>query len=121
MKKILIVDDAAFSRGMLKRMVESAGYEVIEAGSGEEALEKFKTEKPDLVTMDLLMPDMDGIDVVRKIMETDPGAKAIVCSTDKQKFRQDEARDAGAAAFLPKPVDPEKLLETLKNILDAPS
>lgn len=118
MKKIMIVDDALFSRNIMKQMIVSGGYETIEAGSGSEAIELFKTEKPDAATMDLLMPDMDGMDAVRKILEIDPEAKIIICSTDKQKFRQDEARETGAAGFIPKPVDPEKLLDTLKNILD---
>ena len=118
MKKILIVDDAAFSRSIHRQVIESGGYEVIEAACGKDALEMFKTEKPDLVTMDLLMPDMDGMDVVRKIMEADPDAKAIICSTDKQKFRQEEAREVGAVGFIPKPVDPDTLLGLLKTIFD---
>jgi len=118
MKKVLIVDDALFSRNIMKQMIEAGGYQTIEAGSGTEALELFKTEKPDAATMDLLMADMDGMDAVRKILETDPEAKIIICSTDKQKFRQNEAREVGAAGFIAKPVDPEKLLETLKNIFD---
>lgn len=114
--KILIVDDAAFSRNILKQIVEAGGFQVAEAANGAEALEMFEKEKPDAVTMDLLMPDMDGMDVVRKILANDPEAKVIVISTDKQKFRQEEAKDAGVAGFIPKPVDPEKLLETLKQI-----
>jgi len=119
MKKILIVDDSAFSRNIIKQIVISEGYEAIEAGNGTEALSLFQTEKPDIVTVDLLMPDIDGIDLVKKIRETAPGAKIIVCSTDKQKFRQKEAKAAGAAAFVPKPIDPESLLETIKNLLVA--
>ncbi|OQX10801.1 MAG: hypothetical protein BWK80_45395 [Desulfobacteraceae bacterium IS3] len=117
MKKILIVDDSAFSRNIIRQIVTSDGYQAVEAGTGTEALMLFQTEKPDIVTLDLLMPDTDGIDVVRKIAETSPGAKMIVCSTDKQKFRQKEAKAAGAAAFVPKPIDPELLLETIKNLL----
>jgi two-component system chemotaxis response regulator CheY len=118
MKKILIVDDSAFSRNIIKQIVTSESYLAIEAGNGTEALTLFQAEKPDIVTIDLLMPDMDGIDVVRKIAETAPGAKMIVCSTDKQKFRQKETKAAGAAAFVPKPIDPELLLETIKNLLE---
>ncbi len=117
MKKIMITDDSAFSRNIMRQIIESGHYQVIEAANGAEATALFKTEKPDAVTMDLLMPDMDGIDAVKKILETDPEAKVIVCSTDKQKFRVKEAEDAGAAAFIPKPADPEKLLEMLNNIL----
>ncbi|QTA88038.1 response regulator [Desulfonema magnum] len=118
MKKVLIVDDAAFARSIQKQIIASVGYEVTEAGNGAEALEVFKTEKPDLVTLDLLMPDMDGMDVLKSILEEDPDAKAIICSTDKQKFRQEEAKETGALGFVAKPVDPEKLLEMIKNILD---
>lgn len=118
MKKVMIVDDAAFSRNIVRQMVEAGGYQVIEASNGNESLELYKTEKPDAVTMDLLMPDMDGMDAARKIMEIDPNAKIIVCSTDKQKYRQDEARELGATGFIAKPVDPEELIKTLKNILD---
>ena len=116
MKKILIVDDAAFTRSIHKQIVAAAGYEAIEASSGKEAIEKFDSEKPDAVMVDLLMPDMDGIDVVKKIREKDSSAKIIVCSADKQKFRQDDAKDAGAIAFFPKPVNPEKLCEVLNSI-----
>lgn len=117
MKKIMIVDDSGFSRNIMKQMVESGGYQAIEAASGAEALKLFETEKPDAITMDLLMPDMDGMDVVRKIMEMDADAKIIICSTDKQKYRQDEAKETRVQEFIPKPVDSEKLLNTLKNIL----
>lgn len=116
MKKILIVDDAAFTRSIHKQIVVSAGYEAIEASCGAQAIEKFDSEKPDVVMVDLLMPDMDGMDVVKKIREKDSTAKIIVCSADKQKFRQDDAKAAGAIAFFPKPVNPEKLMEILKQI-----
>ncbi len=117
MKKVMITDDSAFSRNILRQIVESGNYRVIEAANGAEAIALFKTEKPDAVTMDLLMPDMDGIDAVKKILETDPEAKIIVSSTDKQKFRKQEAKEAGALAFVSKPVDPDEILGTLKNIL----
>lgn len=117
MKKVMITDDSAFSRNILRKIIESAKYQVIEAVNGTEAIALFKTEKPDAVTMDLLMPDMDGIDVVKKILETFPEAKIVVSSTDKQKFRKQEAKEAGALAFVSKPVDPDELLGTLKNIL----
>lgn len=116
MKKILIVDDAMFTRTIHKQIVEAGGYLAIEASCGQVGIEKFDTERPDIVMTDLLMPDMDGMDVVRKILEKDPFAKIIVCSADKQKYRQDEAKEAGVKAFLPKPVNPETLIETLKHL-----
>jgi len=117
MKRILIVDDSAFTRGIHKQILESQGYETLEAASGDEALEKFKREKPDLVMMDLLMPDADGMDVVREILQIDPDAKTVICSTDKQKFRQEEAKEIGTMGFITKPINAEKMVETLKKIL----
>ena len=117
MKKILIVDDSAFTRGIHKDILTSGGYETVEAASGTEALEVFEKEKPDLTVVDLLMPDMDGMDVIRKLLESDPGAKIVVCSTDKQKPRQEEAREIGALGFLAKPIDDEELVRTFNDIL----
>ena len=104
-KKILIVDDSAFSRSIMKKAIQSMGYEIIQASNGKEAITVYQAEKPDAVTMDLLMPDMDGMDAVRKIRENDPDARIIICSTDKQKFRQEEAKSTGTVGFVPKPVD----------------
>ncbi|HAO22588.1 MAG TPA: hypothetical protein DCQ37_20295 [Desulfobacteraceae bacterium] len=119
MKKVLIIDDAMFTRSIHKQIVEAAGYQAIQASCGQEGLEKFNTEKPDIVMTDLLMPDMDGMEAVRKILATDPSATIFVCSADKQKYRQDEAREAGVKAFFPKPVNPEKLIETLKHLSES--
>ena len=117
MKKILIVDDSAFTRNIHKQIVTSQGYETVEAKSGAEAVEMFSREKPDLVIIDLLMPGMDGMEVVGRMLEIDPGAKTVICSTDKQKARQEEARERGVLAFLTKPIDPEQLAETLDRLL----
>lgn len=115
MKKVLIVDDSMFTRNIHRQIVQSGGYDTLEAAGGNQALEVYRKEKPDMVITDLLMPDMDGIDLVRLIRESDPKARIIVCSTDKQKFRQTEAKDSGAIAFVPKPADPEKLMEILNS------
>ena len=117
MKKILIVDDSAFTRSIHKQMVTGEGYETVEAASGGEAVEVFAREKPDLALVDLLMPDMDGLEAIRKMLQIDPGARVVICSTDKQKLRQEEAREAGVLEFLAKPVDPEKLAASLDRIL----
>ena len=80
-KRILIVDDAIFMRMKLKDILEKGGYEVVaEAQNGVEAVEKFKTENPDLVTMDITMPEMDGIAALKSIKEVNPNAKVIMCS-----------------------------------------
>ncbi len=117
MKKILIVDDSAFTRDIHRQIVESMGFASVEASNGEEAIEVFSKETPDLTMVDLLMPGMDGIDVVKALIALKNDAKIVVCSTDKQKFRQEDARRAGAAAFLTKPVDAEKVVDTLNKLL----
>lgn len=117
MKKIMIVDDSAFTRNIHMQIIKGEGFEVVEAESGAEALEMFEKEKPDLVMMDLLMPDMDGMDVTRKLLEIDPDAKIIICSTDKQKTRKEEAKEVGAIGFVTKPIDKEKIVDALKNIM----
>ncbi|MBF0468489.1 MAG: response regulator [Desulfamplus sp.] len=117
MKKILIIDDATFTREIHSQVLEDAGYEVVEAQNGQQGIEKYDEEKPDAIIVDLLMPDMDGIDVIKAIKVKYPEVIAVVCSTDKQKFRQKEALEAGARGFLPKPLDPDKLLEMLKTEL----
>lgn len=117
MKKILIMDDSAFSRGILRRTIEAEGYKTVEAANGAQALALYQSETPDLVTLDLLMPDMDGIDVVKKIIEINPEAKTMIVSTDKQKFRRKEAEEAGALAFVPKPVENEELMAAIKRLL----
>ena len=117
MKKVLIVDDSAFTRNIHKQIITGEGYETMEAASGGEAVQVFACEKPDLALVDLLMPDMDGLEAARKMLEIDPGARIVVCSTDKQKVRQEEAREAGVLEFLTKPVDPEKLAASLDRIL----
>lgn len=118
MKKILIVDDSMFTRNIHKQIIsEILECQIFEAANGEEAIALYQQEKPDLVLMDLLMPGMDGLTVTRKIISDDEHAKIIICSTDKQKFRQQEATDAGATAFVPKPVDPEVLQKQITAFL----
>ena len=118
MKKILIVDDSAFTRDIHKQIVMSAGYQTVEADSGAQALEVFEKERPDLVIMDLLMPDMDGMEIIKKILQTDPHAKTVICSTDKQRARQAEAKEIGVLGFLTKPINAEKMMDMLNDILN---
>jgi len=118
MKKILIVDDSAFTRSIHSQIIEALGHQTIEAGNGAEAVKIFKEKHPDLVIMDLLMPDMDGLDAIGQILAIDPKAKTIICSTDKQKVRQDDARNLGVLAFLTKPIDSDKLSGKLSNLLE---
>ena len=117
MKTILIVDDSAFTRSIHIQIIEALGHQPIEARSGAEAVKIFEEKHPDLVIMDLLMPDMDGLDAIGQILAIDPKAKTIICSTDKQKARQDDARKAGVIAFLTKPIDADQLNSILSNLL----
>ncbi|GAB4278592.1 MAG: response regulator [Candidatus Rifleibacteriota bacterium] len=117
-KKILIVDDATIMRLMLKHLFENNDFEVVgEASNGNEAVELYAKHKPDLVTMDITMPDMDGITAVRKILAVDPNAKIIMCSAMGQVDKVKAAVMAGAKSFLVKPLQPERVLATVKQIL----
>lgn len=118
MKKILIVDDSEFTRGIHKRIIVSVGdYQIVEAASGADAVDIFQQEKPNLVLMDLLMPDIDGMDAIRKLLELDAEIPVIICSTDRQKYRREEAEEIGVRQFLTKPVNPEAMAAALKEVL----
>ena len=121
MKRIMIVDDAIFMRQMLMKMLIAEGFEICgEASCATEAVEKYKAIKPDLVTMDIVMPmmeELDGIGAVREIVKLDPEARIIICSVMGQQSLVVEAIRAGAKDFVTKPVQPVRLLEAVKNIL----
>jgi two-component system chemotaxis response regulator CheY len=115
--KCLVVDDAAFMRMSLKQILQANGFtDVFEAGNGQEALMMFKKEKPDLVTMDITMPEMDGITAIKEIMAIDPTAKIVVCSAMGQKEIVLEAIQAGAKNFIVKPFDAQKVAEIVKAV-----
>jgi two-component system, chemotaxis family, chemotaxis protein CheY len=117
-KNVLIVDDSAMSRRMLRRILESAGHQVAEAEDGATGLELYFLEKPDLVFLDLTMKDMYGLDVLAKIREIDPTARIIVASADIQDQTRDMVTAAGANAFINKPISPEKVLEAFNSVID---
>lgn len=118
-KRVLVVDDAAFMRMMLKNILTSAGYEVIgEAENGEKALFKYKELKPDVVTLDITMPDVDGITAVKNIIEYDPKARIIMCSAMGQQTMVLDAIKAGAKDFIIKPFQKERVIEALKKLND---
>jgi two-component system, chemotaxis family, chemotaxis protein CheY len=123
MKKIMIVDDALFMRRMLAKILVAEGYEICaEAGCAKEAVEKYSQVKPDLVTMDIVMPmmeELDGIGAVREICKIDPHAKVLICSVLGQQSLVVEAIRAGAKDFVTKPVQPARLLQAVKNVLQA--
>ena len=116
--KVLVVDDAAFMRMMIKDILRKGGYEVIgEAEDGSKAVEKFKELRPDLVTMDITMPDMDGITAVKEIRKIDSSALIIMCSAMGQQAMVIDAIQAGAKDFVVKPFQPERVLEAVRKVL----
>jgi len=120
MKKILVVDDAAFMRLMLKGILSKNGYEIVgEAENGQEAVEKYRSLSPDLVTMDITMPIMEGVEAVRHIKKLDPNAKIIMCSAMGQQTMVVESLQAGAKDFIVKPFQEERVLESIRKTLGA--
>lgn len=118
MAKVLIVDDAAFMRMMIKDILEKNGYTVTgEANNGIKAVELYKKERPDIVTMDITMPDMDGIQAVKAIREMDPSAKIIMCSAMGKQSMVMDAIKAGARDFIVKPFQADRVLEAVKKVL----
>ena len=118
MAKVLIVDDAAFMRMMIKDILEKNGFEVVgEANNGIKAVELYKAEKPDVVTMDITMPDMDGIEAVKAIKAFDPAAKVIMCSAMGQQSMVMDAIRAGAKDFIVKPFQADRVLEAIKKVV----
>jgi two-component system chemotaxis response regulator CheY len=115
--KVLLVDDSGLARRSTRRVLEQAGYEVVEAEDGLSALESFAMEKPDLVMLDLVMKGMYGLDVLSKLRELDPEARVIVMSADIQTSSRDLVQAAGAAAFLNKPAAPALVLDVVAKVL----
>lgn len=114
--RVLIVDDAAFMRMMVKDILSKNGYEIVgEAENGVKAIEKFQELKPDLTTMDITMPEMDGITAVKEIKKIDPSAKVIMCSAMGQQAMVVEAIQAGARDFIVKPFQPDRVLEAVRK------
>ncbi len=117
MAKILVVDDSSLSRRILRRILEPAGHEVIEASDGLSALETYSLVRPDLVLLDLTMTGMHGLDVLRRLREIDSRAAVVVASADIQRSTQVLASDAGATAFLTKPFSATQVLEAVDAVL----
>lgn len=117
-KKILLVDDAAFMRMTIKNCLTKAGYtNLLEAADGMLACEAYKNEKPDLVIMDITMPNMDGIQALQAIKSLDPNAKVVMCSAMGQEAMVVEAIQLGALDFIVKPFKPDRILQTVTKIL----
>ena len=117
-KNILICDDAAFMRMMIKDILTKNGYNVAgEAGNGLKAVEKYNELKPDLVLMDITMPEMDGIQALKTIKSGDPSAMVIMCSAMGQQAMVIESIQAGAKDFIVKPFQAERVLEAVKKVV----
>lgn len=119
MKKILIVDDSAFARATVKQILRNAGYEVFEASSGFEALELMPVIKPDLVTLDLLMPGMEGDELLGHMQKMGQECPFVVITADIQTLTQRDLLDAGANGFLNKPVKEEELLALIHKLFSS--
>lgn len=118
MANILIVDDAAFMRMMIKDILVKNGYNVVgEAENGLRAVEKFKELKPDLIIMDITMPEMDGIQAVKQIRAMSSDAKIIMCSAMGQQAMVIESIQAGARDFIVKPFQADRVLEAVKKVV----
>lgn len=118
MAKILIVDDSKTSRKILRNILTENGHEIVgEAINGIEAIEKFSELKPDLTTMDITMPIMDGLQALKKIIEIDKNAKVIMVTAAGQKTKMVDAVKYGAAEFLTKPFEASQIIEIIDRVL----
>lgn len=118
MARVLIADDAAFMRMMIRNMLSAGGHEVVaEAENGQRAIEEYDAHRPDVVTMDITMPVMDGIEAVRIIKAQHPEAKILMCSAMGQQGMVMDAVKVGAKGFLVKPLNESKMLEEIERLL----
>ncbi len=118
MYKILLVDDAGFMRMMIKNYLTKAGYtNFVEGEDGAQAVQLYQQEKPDLLIMDITMPNMDGIEALREIKKIDPGARVVMCSAMGQESMVMEAITLGAMDFIVKPFKEERIVQTVSKVL----
>jgi len=115
--KVLLVDDSGLARRRVRQMLESEGYEVIEAEDGGVALERYFVDRPDLVLLDLVMRGMYGLEVLTKLRQLDPAARIVVVSADVQDSSKEMVQAAGAHGFLVKPVQRDDMLATVRGAL----
>ena len=118
MAKVLVVDDSGLARRTTRKILESAGYEVIEAEDGLRGLEQFYVERPAIVVLDVTMKDMDGIEVLKRIRELDETAKVIIVTADVQNSTREMAESGGAFGFVNKPVVAKSLLDAIEGALN---
>ena len=119
MARVLVVDDAAFMRKVVGDALTGSGHEVIgEAGDGVEAVEQFQQLRPDAVTLDITMPEMDGLSARREIIAIDPKARVVMCSALGQESKVLEAVKAGAKDFVVKPFQPERVVAAINKVME---
>jgi len=117
MAKILVVDDAEFLRVRIRKLLSSAGHDVVEAENGAKAVSTYASERPNAVLMDITMPEMDGLAALKKIKQTDPGANIVMLTALGQESIVLEAIKSGAKDFVVKPFDPERVLAAVQKVL----
>lgn len=118
MARVLIVDDTAFMRKLLTDALASGGHEVVgEAANGDEAVARFRELKPDITTLDITMPDKDGIAALREILSLDPSARVVMCSALGQEAKVIESIKIGAKDFVVKPFQPPRVLDAVSKAL----
>jgi two-component system, chemotaxis family, chemotaxis protein CheY len=118
MARVLVVDDAVFMRKMVSDALAGGGHEVVgEAADGQEAVERYQELKPEVTTLDITMPEMDGISALKAILDLDPGARVVMCSALGQESKVLEAVKAGARDFVVKPFQPGRVLEAVGKAL----
>ena len=114
----LICDDTAFMRSLIRQVLAGGGYDVVgEAGSGAEALRLYEELRPDFVTMDVVMPNENGVEIVRRLLAHHPGARIIMITAVGQESLVEEAMEAGAIEFVVKPFEPSRLLDAVRHAL----
>ena len=118
-KTVMVVDDTGFMRKKLKKVLEESGYSVVaECEDGSEVVEAYQKHKPDIVTMDIVMPKMDGITAVKALLEVEKDAKVVMVSSLGLENKVMEAARAGASSFILKPFSPEELVDVLESVIE---
>lgn len=117
MTKILIVDDSALMRRLLRRMLEPRGYQIVEAADRASALQGYTSEEPDMVLLDLNLGTTSGLDVLAQLRTLDGGVRVVMVTADTEDSTQIAVEQAGARGFLLKPLDPQTLVDTIETAL----
>ena len=117
MPTVLVVDDTAFMRSVIREILSSEGFEVAEAENGKAALEIYENIRPDVVTLDIIMPGMDGIEVLKRLKEIDPNVRVIMCTALGEEQILKRAIKMGAKGYVVKPFQPDKVVEEVKKVL----